>query len=42
MPGSSELLIIIFIVVVVFAAHNLSRVGDALGRVLERLFGGSR
>lgn len=38
-PGVGELTLIAYIVVVVAIAHNLGRLGNALGRVFARLSG---
>jgi Sec-independent protein translocase protein TatA len=38
-PHLPELLLTLFIMAMVFSAHNLRRLGDGLGRLLERTFG---
>lgn len=39
MPHTPELILILAVIVLVFSAHNLRRIGDSLGRLLERTFG---
>lgn len=38
-PHQAELLLTLFIIGMVFGAHNLRRIGDGVGRLLERTFG---
>lgn len=39
MPHTPELVLIALIIGVVFTAHNLRRIGDGVGRLLQRTFG---
>jgi hypothetical protein len=39
MPYLPEALLTLFIICMVLGAHNLRRLGDGVGRLLERTFG---